>query len=304
MCAALDENEVPREPGVPYRTPALEELRGAVVEALRESHSDRVAGDVYGVAAQTLECDMLSAQFASQVLDRAYQGWTPQLGYALIRTYLRTENFSSAHALAERCAEVSPFPSMGWRCIGEFFAERADAEEVFALWPKYEATRDRNGIDRIRATLLRETARCHGWRAAAELASHSRMGSKAGYSDRLKVALRHYAEQGDPLALRELIASEAVLSGVEPVDRMHLLILAIRASDRGVVGQDHELLPGVIDEIISLDPLESKQLSRTRDWLLVECWPAIEEQATLDRVRGAVRAPMWKRELKTLKHAE
>ena len=123
------------------------------------------------------------------------------------------------------------------------------------------------------------------------------LGSSQGCAAALRRA-------GDPLALRELIASEAVLSGVEPVDRMHLLILAIRASDRGVVGQDHELLPGVIDEIISLDPLESKQLSRTRDWLLVECWPAIEEQATLDRVRGAVRAPMWKRELKTLKQAE
>ncbi len=304
MCAALDENEVPREPGVSYRTPALEELRNAVDEALRGSHSDRMDGDVYGVAARMLEYDMLSAQFASQVLDRAYQGWTPQLGYALIRAHLRAKDFSSAHALAERCAVASSFSSMGWRCIGEFFAERADAEGVFALWPKYEAARDRNGIDRIRATLLRETARFHGWRAAAGLASHPRMGSKAGYSDRLKVALRDYAEQGDPLALRDLIASEAVLSAVEPVDRMHLLILAIRASDRGIVGQDHELLSGIIDEIVSLDPFASKQLSRTRDWLLVECWPAIEEQSTLDRVRGAVRAPMWKRELKTLKHAE
>lgn len=64
--------------------------------------------------------------------------------------------------------------------------------------------------------------------------------------------------------------------------------------------RNHPALDGIVDRIIAVDPGTDRATMRARDGLLFHLWPAMGEQATLDRVRKAVRTPTIRRELTTL----
>jgi hypothetical protein len=84
------------------------------------------------------------------------------------------------------------------------------------------------------------------------------------------------------------------------VDECGLLSRAVRAAAGHNPERDHPLLPGIVDRIIAVDPTTDKTTMRWRDAELYGLWPAYGEQATLDRVRAAVRTPQYRRDLKTL----
>ena len=60
------------------------------------------------------------------------------------------------------------------------------------------------------------------------------------------------------------------------------------------------MLNDVLGRIIAIDPRATKLQGQRRDWLLMDCWSLIGDPATLKRVRAAIRAPMYRRELSVL----
>jgi hypothetical protein len=93
------------------------------------------------------------------------------------------------------------------------------------------------------------------------------------------------------------------LSDLSEFAKIQLLLDALCAKTPCPPQADPTELDEIIARIIAIDPTVSKQQSRSRDFLLLECWPLIGEEATLKRVRAAVRAPIYKRELKGLAKA-
>ncbi|WP_280249313.1 hypothetical protein [Nocardia abscessus] len=63
---------------------------------------------------------------------------------------------------------------------------------------------------------------------------------------------------------------------------------------------DHPMLGSVVDRLIAVDPVVDKATMRRRAGKLFGLWPAIGEQATLDRVRKTVLTPSYRRELTVL----
>lgn len=310
--AAIAEQEIPRTPGAAFRPTAriafgeaAERLLAELPEDERGSHGAvGTRARVHDVVARLVETGALSTRFGSAALERASDGWHPQLGYALIERCLAEGEQASAVALAERCEAIGQTrPYAGWRRIAEFHARRAEADAVLELWPRLGATSDQQEIDRMRGELIEATSRLRGWPAAVELAGHLRMGSKRELPARIHTALAPIAEQGDPVAMQELLEREPTLAPLEERHRLHLVILSMRAAAPGAPEQDHPLLAPILERVLAMDPADSKEASRIRDWLLVECWPLIGSGETLARARAAARAPAMRRELTRLRRA-
>jgi hypothetical protein len=187
-----------------------------------------------------------------------------------------------------------------WRAIGEYHADRADVKSFLALWSKYGARQDRNWIDDMRRSLVIAVSKTHGWREAVLLTQNKRIGLNGHEYGMLYVALTPVAESGDTAALRRLFATEASLSDLSEIAQIRLLLNAMQINAPRPPQTDCPELDEVLARIIAVDPTVSKRQSRHRDWLLVDCWLFIGEEATLKRVRAAIRAPIYKRELKRL----
>lgn len=192
---------------------------------------------------------------------------------------------------------------VGWRAIGEYHAARADAAAFFSLWPKYESRRERDWMDNMRRQLVGAVSRTHGWRDGLALTCEKRIGAKGHIHGMAYVALRPLANQATVAELDHLLttAPELVqLAALNDLARLQLLVDAMRASTPQAPEEDSPALDAVLSRIIAVDPTASKQQSQHRDWLLMDCWPLIGNAATLKRVRGAIRAPLYKRALSML----
>jgi hypothetical protein len=193
---------------------------------------------------------------------------------------------------------------VGWRAVGDCLAREGEAAKFLKLWPKYKAVHRRDAIDDMRRALVDGVSRKQGWRAAVELTHDKRMNAKSHLNSLIYVALVPVAEGGDVRAMDRLLEVEE-LPGLDDLARLQLLIDSMEASypKVGEPGRDadHPDLAWVLERIVAIDPKVSKEQLRRRDWLLVDLWSVIGDPATLKKVRGAIRAPMWKRELAGLK---
>lgn len=193
---------------------------------------------------------------------------------------------------------------VGWRAVGDYLAHEGDAAAFLKLWPKYKAVHQRHIIDGMRRDLIEAVSHRYGWREAVELSRDKRMSPKSHLNGLAYVALRPVAETGDVKALDRLLSTEE-LPGLDELARLQLLIDAMQASypkaDESGSDADHPDLSWVLPRIEAIDPSVSKERSRRRDWLLCDLWPVIADPATLKRVRSAVRAPLYRKELRELK---
>jgi hypothetical protein len=201
---------------------------------------------------------------------------------------LRADDLPGARAAADRIQ--GGYAWVGYRDIGRALADRGEATAFFAEWKHYAAGKDRNGMTELKRLLVTGVAFRHGWQAALAVTEDKRIGP----------TYARYAFSAEDLdGLREVLAGDA--AGVlSEVDECTLLARAVRAAAGHNPGHDHPLLKEVVDRIIAVDPTTDKAVMRWRDAELFGLWPAYGEQATLDRVRAAVRTPRYRRELTTL----
>lgn len=183
-------------------------------------------------------------------------------------------------------------PWIGYRAVGAALAEAGDARGFFAEWKHYNSRQDRNGMVDLKRTLVSGVAKRDGWQAALKVVGDKRIGPDFTFyvfdglpSDDVDGRLRLFA--GDAAGV------------LTETDEVSLLARAVREASGWNPTHDHPALAGILDRILAVGP-DDKTTMRWRDGELFRLWPAIGEQATLDRVRKAVRTPNIKRELKVL----
>ena len=118
----------------------------------------------------------------------------------------------------------------------------------------------------------------------------------------LKTALQPLTQSKTTSELDQLIASTDEFADLPEAWRLVSLVDAMLTHPQDPVSQaDHPELEGILDRIIALDPTESKEQSRLRDYALSKTWPLIGQEATLRRMRSAIRAPMLRNEYDRLR---
>jgi hypothetical protein len=204
---------------------------------------------------------------------------------------LALDELDEARAAAGRIA--AGFSWVAYRDIAGVLADRGDTTGFFADWKHYEARQDRTGMANLKRRLVVGVARKDGWEAALAVTRDKRVGPEFA-----RFAFDAFVD-GDVEGLLRLFAGDA--AGVlSEQDELSTLARAVRAASDHNPERDHPVLGEIVDRIIAVDPSTDKATMRWRDAELFGLWPAYGEQATLDRVRKAVRTPGYKRELTTL----
>ncbi|PSK86928.1 hypothetical protein CLV63_13345 [Murinocardiopsis flavida] len=188
---------------------------------------------------------------------------------------------------------IGAYSWTGYRDIAAVLADGGDVRGFFADWKRYAAVRSRDWMTDLKRRLVIGVARNEGWRAALAVTRDRRLGPQfARYSFSA-------LPEDDVEGLQRLLEGEA--AGVLPEqDELSLLARAVRAATGDAPERDPPLLGAIVDRIVAVDPATDKDTMRWRDGELFALWPAYGEQATLDRVRKAVRTPYYKRELRRL----
>lgn len=263
---------------------------GAALAALRRSGGFRVADAVCvlvaGGALTLADVD----RFVESVGVPSWSGLPRQV----VHVHLAAGRLAEADAAA---AAMGEHAWLGNRDIALVLAERGDTREVLARWRDLRPGTDRRGADAIRSALVREIARREGWRAALEVSSDARIGTRFRGS-----AFTALVDDGKVDALLDLFANEAA-DVLDELSQLAMLTRAIRADASRPPGTDHPALAGVLARIEAIDPSADKQTMRVRDSLLFECWYGTGEEGTLRRIRSAIRTPMLRRELTSLHRA-
>jgi hypothetical protein len=201
---------------------------------------------------------------------------------------LAQDDLAGARTAADRIADGLGW--VGYRDVGAVLADRGDVDAFFTDWKRYAASRDRQGMDDLKRTLVTGIATRDGWLPALAVTEDKRVGPNYA---RFAFATKDVEE------LQRLFAGDAA-SVLSEMDELTLLAKAVRKASGHNPERDHPLLGGIVDRIIAVNPTADKATMRWRDAELFGLWPAYGEQATLDRVRAAVRTPQYRRELKVL----
>ncbi|MFI5910842.1 hypothetical protein [Dactylosporangium sp. NPDC051541] len=213
------------------------------------------------------------------------------IGRQQVLNRLAADDIAAARAAADRIAGGTAWK--GHRDIAAALADRGDAAGFLAGWKYYAATKDRHGLAALKRRLVEGVARTAGWKAALALTADRRLGPA--------FAMYAFTAFGaDVDGLRRVLAATP---GLPELDQLTLLAEAVRQASGKDPERNHPYLDELADRIIAVDPSTDRATMRTRDWLLFSLWPAMGEQATLDRVRKAIRTPQYKRELRLLPRA-
>ena len=224
---------------------------------------------------------------------------------ALQRT--RVFGFLAEHDVeaAEREAESPHLDGRNWtawRAIGEYRAEHGDEDKFLTLWPKFDARQKKEWIERMRQSAVEGVSRHHGWQAGVRLARHRRIKTRSNADLMLKTALQPLTETMSARELDTLVRDAPELTDLPEMWRLLLLVDAMLAHPHEEIPQtDHLDLASVLDRIIAVDPTESKEQSRLRDYALSKTWPLIGQEETLRRMRSAIRAPKLRNEFDRLR---
>lgn len=295
----------------PVRARVLRELRDLlpddgdgplVVERIRASpHPYRSAVHVLGLPSHVFELqDAVCALVAAGALTLAQAELLSAEGLVrgssglprqVVLVHLAAGRLEQADTAAEAVGE---YAWLAHRDVAAHLVDQVDVEGFLARWPRYAAGKDTRQMRTLRSSLVAAVAGRDGWRAGIELTNHRRFG--AAYRG---AAFRSLMQAGDVDQLVELFAGPAAdLLGDH--GELAAICRAIVAASPPKPEQDHPALADVVDRLIAIDPSVSKAQMRLRDNLLWTLWSAIGERATLDRVRGAVRTPTIRRELRVL----
>lgn len=198
-------------------------------------------------------------------------------------------------AAAEAADAMDDRAFAGYRDIGAYHAARGDAPAFFALWRRYESSREqRFRMADLKRDLVRAVGARDGWAAAVELTRDRRIGPKFAAD-----AFAPWAASGDVEGL--LAGFDAEASGVlGELDELGVLVAALVAAAPAAPETDVEGLAAVYARLRAVDPTQDKATMRRRDFLLSTLWPAIGEPATLQAVRATIRTPQLRSELKEL----
>ena len=203
---------------------------------------------------------------------------------------LAADDLTGALEAADRIPDDTSWA--GHRDIAAVLADRGDVAGFFAGWRRYSASRNRDGMVGLKARLVAGVARAEGWPAALEVTGDKRIGPRF-------TQYAFSAFGADVEGLSRVLTGEAA-DVLSEIDELGVLAQALREATGKDPECNHPLLDQTVERIIAVDPATDKATMRARDGLLFSLWPAIGEQATLDRVRKAVRTPNLRRELTTL----
>lgn len=238
-------------------------------------------------------CALLAAGALDDADVSAVVGFLPSCsGFRrqLVLNRIAVGDLEGARAEADRVGE---YRWTGYRDIAAVLADGGDVPGFLADWKRYSAGRSRDWMQDLKRRLVIGVAKNEGWRAALAVIGDKRIG--ATFARYAFSAL----PEGDVEGLQRLLEGKA--AGVlSEKDELGLLVQAVCAATGKAPERDHPLLGAIVDRIIAVDPTTDKATMRWRDGKLVALWPAFGEQATLERVRSAVRTPVWKRELTEL----
>jgi hypothetical protein len=209
----------------------------------------------------------------------------------IVLTHLFDGEVDLAREEAERIGEMA---WAAYRDIGSHHASQGNVAAFFAEWRNYAAGKDRHQIDRMRRELVTSVARKDGWKAAVDLTGDKRVGPNHRID-----AFRPWAATGDIEGMLQAFTSGEAVGVLTELDELTVLVDALRV-DPHRTEREHPRLPGLLDRIIAVDVTKDKETMRRRDGLLLELYPAYEEQATLARARAAVRTPRFRNELRYL----
>ncbi|GAA3453606.1 hypothetical protein [Dactylosporangium matsuzakiense] len=210
------------------------------------------------------------------------------IGRQQVLNRLAADDITGASAAADRIEGGTGWK--GHRDIAAALADRGDAAGFFAGWKRCAPAKDRHGLADLKRRLVEGVARASGWEAALALTADKRLGPA--------FAMHAFTAFGaDVDGLRRVLAGVGALP---ELDQLTLLAEAVRQAAGKDPASDHPYLPELVDRIIAVDPATDRAIVRTRDWLLFSLWPAMGEQATLERARKAIRTPQYKRELHRL----
>ncbi|MDR2007045.1 MAG: hypothetical protein LBP78_07380 [Acidaminococcales bacterium] len=275
-------------------------VRFSTAAALELSRPEGIGLDVSDMLCLLLAGGAVSVATAETAISgNAFRLSTKYLCRAGVYRLLVDGDEESAKAACDR-------PVMGcetwvnWRAVGEYYAMRADVKSFLSLWKKYSARQERFWMDTMRRALVEAVSKAQGWREAVKLTRRGEIGSKAHELGMIYVALSPVAATGDTAALRKLFETGECPAELSEIAKLWLLLDVLSVTTPHPPQFDPPELGEIIARIVAVDPTVSKQQSRNRDLLLMECWPLIGGKTTLERVRAAIRAPVYKRELKRL----
>jgi hypothetical protein len=279
---------VSRLPAAGDGPPTVTRVKGRPVSYRREVDSlGRAGGFNFADAA----CALLAVGALDDADVEALIEFLP--AYCGIRRQQVLNRLALADVAGARAAAIRIGDGLSWvgyRDIGAALADQGDTEGFFADWKGYAAARDRAGMAELRRRLVIGVARSRGWQAALVVTEDKRIGpgfAKYAFTD-LSV--------GDV----ERVFAGAAAGVLSEMDELSVLAQAVRAAAGHNPERDHPLLNGIVDRIIAVDPTSDKATMRWRDAELYALWPAYGAQATLDRVRAAVRTPRYRRDLRVL----
>lgn len=267
--------------------------------------TDRAGGAGHPPSLSDLGCLMLAGGLLEiEDLERASeqvtQSTAEHFGRAIVHRHLADGDLEAAQRVASS-ARFERVPYVGWRAIGWHHARQGDADAFLAHWSEYETRTEKTWIDETRRTLIEQISRVRGWRAGLEAAHRPKLSTAGSRSRLLRCALAPLAESVREPELVALFASAPELATVGELERLDLRVRSViaHAEDRAR-RNDHPALRPLLDEVIAVDHTVSRAVMQSRDRMLIDLWPAVGSAGTLAEMRRAVRAPVWKRELKEL----
>lgn len=280
--------QVPEPAWVVQRIAAPRQPLAAAVAGLHRPSGFRVPDAVCTLLAAGVLSLADVERYAAEVQVPSWSGLPRQV----VHHHLAAGHLAEAEAAAEAMGDNA---WRGHRDIVLALAEQVDVDGVLTRWRGVRPGKERNDADRIRGTLVRAVGRRDGWRAALELTADKRIGTRFRAS-----AFSYLAGSGAVDELRELFAGEAagVLDGYA---ELSLLTHAIGIASAPAPRHDHPALAEVLARIEAIDPTVDKATMRIRDSLLFECWYGTGDEATLRRIRSALRTPAYRRELSVLR---
>ena len=200
----------------------------------------------------------------------------------IVVSHLDDGNLESAIAATEACGE-NAYEAM--RDIGRWHARRGDSEGYLRLASKY-GSKNREGLDDMRATLVRQVSLTQGWEAAIALTDHKRIGS----AQRIN-ALLPLASEGKLNELEALLAARPeMLDRFDELQVLSAAILAVRGDSQHPALADH------LERIAAIDPSTDTKTMRRRDQLLYMLLPGVRTQESFSRLHAAIRTPLLKRD--------
>lgn len=238
--------------------------------------------ELLDAACLLLSARAISIAEAEAISQTQEPGAAAGLRRQIVVSHLDNGDVEAAIAATQACGEHA---SEAMRDIGRWYARRGDSKGYLRLVSGYGGGKNRDGLNDMRATLVRKVSLAQGWEAALSLTDDKRIGSAHRVS-----ALLPLTRDGKLDELRALLADRPEL--LDQLDQLYVCSSAILA----IQGEgEHPALAAHIDRIAAIDASADKNTMRRRDQLLNMMLPGVRTDESFARLHAALRTPLLKR---------